>query len=81
MTIKYEVYPGNVTRKTDGQIHYITAHQLMRLYGVNPVECVVYGPQYWWMNGHLSSAKAGKGLIRLEPRYDGDYTLPQESAK
>lgn len=33
---KYVVCPGMVTSETDGQMHYIDAIQLMRLYGVRP---------------------------------------------
>jgi len=81
MMIKYVVCPGTVTSKTDGQQHYINAHQLMKLYRVRPEECVIHVPQGWWRLVDFDrAARRHEGLIRLEPRYDGNYTLPQESA-
>lgn len=80
MIIKYVLCPGYITSKTDGQRHYITAPQLMKLYGVRPKECVVHIPQDWWeRSDYERAAKSHEGLIWLAPRYDGDYTLPKET--
>lgn len=38
---KYAVYPEEVLSFSDGQRHFITAERLMRLYDVNPAECVI----------------------------------------
>lgn len=41
---KYLLHPGYVISKTDGDRHYITSENLMRLYNVRPHECVTYIP-------------------------------------
>lgn len=66
--IKYVVLPGDVQSKNDGQIHYIGAGQLMRLYNVDPRECVVHRFGDHWFPEYDK-------LIQLSPRYDGNYTL------
>lgn len=65
MIKKYLLLPGRVESKTDGQFHYVGILQLMRLYGVDSRECVVAG-----------LGMDTSDLIRLRPRYDGDYRLP-----
>lgn len=62
--IKYNVWPGYVRSKNDGQTHYIGPGQLMRLYNVSPSECVIRS------NTH-------KGLIDLKPSYEGNYSLEE----
>jgi hypothetical protein len=62
------IVPNYVISRTDGQQHFISEHQLMRLYGVERRECVVSCcPQ-----GHREE----EGLLWLEPSYEGDYSLP-----
>jgi len=69
MTKKYVVFPGTVKSITDGQIHRVTAVNLMRLYRVNPAECVVY-------NGYLQHGVCYyRDLIALYPRDDGNYNI------
>jgi len=65
---KYLILPGMVTSNTDSDRHFITAHQLIRLYGVNPEECQVC---HSVQDFYVFSEK----LIVLRPRYDGDYSL------
>ena len=65
---KYLIVPGYVTSRSDRQEHFIGARQLMRLYGVNPAECVVADDTRPGMNG--------QGLWPLRPRFDGNYRLP-----
>lgn len=73
--IKYVVIPGQVMSQSDGQIHYIDAPALMRLYKVNPKECVVkHGDQ-------RDLGKDFSNLIRLRPRSNGDYELTTASEK
>lgn len=75
--VKYVVCPRRVTSATDGQSHYISAEWLMRLYGVRPEECIVHAPQAWWPASYYDAAlKKQEGLVRLYPKYNGDYTLP-----
>lgn len=65
--LKYAVYPGYVISKNDGDRHYISAQQLMRLYKVDPRECIVVREQKIWFGI--------QDLILLKPRYDGEYTI------
>lgn len=65
--IRYVIHPGHVYSKNDGQLHYINGRQLMRLYGVNPSECVIASAQYGWC--------APSGCTHLRPRNDGNYKL------
>lgn len=72
MTVKYVLFPGWVTSTHDGQRHWVSASDLVRLYGVNRAECVEYPfskhlQMHWgWPDG----AKA------LQPRADGRYQVP-----
>lgn len=72
--IKYAIVPGYV-RASDGDVHWITANQLMDLYRVTAHECKVvrnedslrgYTPEF------IDS------LIYLHPRSDGAYEIPEE---
>ncbi len=67
--VKYLLCPGYVTSRTDGQIHFVTARQLAMLYGVSLDECVIAESGAGWVT-------EPEALLRLCPRYDGDYTLP-----
>jgi len=66
MKLKYLLVPGYVQSRSDGDWHYISPWALPRLYGVRPEECTTWTP-----------ALAGRGLIPLWPRSDGDYSLPE----
>lgn len=66
---KYVVYPGFVQSRHDGDVHYITARQLMHLYGVRLSDCVVAQSDTDLLGRDFT------GLIPLRPRYDGDYRL------
>jgi hypothetical protein len=70
--IKYLICPGMVTAKKDGDRHYITANQLIRLYKVNPSECVV-------MPKNNKGCRPGEELIMLAPDYSGQYIIPQKN--
>ena len=63
----YLVCPGWVQSANDGNMHYITAAQLMELYRVKPSECVVAGSP---------AARDTEGLVHLTVQYNGDYELP-----
>lgn len=64
---RYLVCPGWIESKSDGERHFIDANTLMRLYGVNPEMCLVESP--------IHDMRFRGPLIRLEPRYNGDYSL------
>lgn len=68
---RYMVCPGYVYSRSDSDRHWISADRLIRLYGVNPAECIV-----------STSETERRGtwaadLIRLAPKWDGDYSLPE----
>lgn len=65
---KYGICPSYVQSKNDGEWHFVTAPQLIRLYGVNSHECVV-------LVDESDISFRGKDLILLAPRTDGDYTI------
>jgi len=62
---KYLVCADSVMSKTDGDIHHISANQLMGLYNVSPKDCLV------WDGSPLQSYP--DHLLVLRPRYRGDY--------
>lgn len=75
---KYVLCPGHVISRNDGQRHYIGAHHLAVLYGVNPRECLIHDPTpQWTVSNFRNAEEEQKGLIRLHPRDDGDYRLPE----
>ena len=64
--LQYIIRPGTMVSKTDGDVHYITAEQLMHLYQVDPEVCVTIHP-------HEKIPKRLMDLVILAPRYDGKY--------
>lgn len=71
--MKYILHPGQIRSRTDGQIHYISAAKLARLYGLNLADCIVHKePKNYVFDVYD---------IHLHPRFDGDYTLPPISGK
>ena len=75
--LRYAICPGMVTSRNDGDRHYVGPQQLMRLYQVDPDECVIYEPEPWWGPMMHQQAEARiAGLTRLAPRYDGRYRNP-----
>lgn len=73
---KYLVLSGFVVSKNDGQKHYITAPQLIRLYGVNPTECICMTEEAYHRYG-FHKPEHLRTMILLCARYDGDYSLPK----
>ena len=65
---KYLICPGEITSKSDGDIHHISARKLMMLYKVHPDECYVLRPD---SPPHYQGLP--KGLIALSPLYEGNY--------
>lgn len=68
--IKYFVYPGEVKSISDGDIHYISGEQLIRLYDVNPSECKIILKPEDERGYDLTS------VLCLYPRQDGNYINP-----
>jgi len=67
---KYVIFPGWIRSKNDGDRHFIGVGALAELYQVNLSECLVYDDH---MPSHFYD-----GLIRLHPKYNGDYTIPEK---
>lgn len=66
----YAIHPGEVRAK-DGDIHFISAKQLMDLYKVSPRMCIV--AKDGWDRTH--SPDFLRQFVHLYPREDGNYTL------
>lgn len=64
---KYLVEPGYIISEIDYQEHYVSVHDLMHLYEVDPRECVIDLP-FVRNRGHIISK-----LTKLSPRSDGKY--------
>lgn len=70
MRKRYAVHPARIESKIDGQFHYVSYADLVRLYQVDPKEC------FEWKDGE------GRGLRyedydHLYVRFDGKYTTPR----
>jgi hypothetical protein len=70
MKPKYLVKPGYERSKNDGDKHWISADTLIRLYGVNPKECI---------RSQFNGEQDPQDLIVLRPRYDGNYELEENN--
>ena len=68
---KYVIHPGYVDSKNDGQKHWISRDQLIRLYGVNQQDCLSDRDS---LRGFTDDTK----IIHLHPMYNGNYFLPSE---
>lgn len=69
--LRYLVYDGEVKSK-DGNIHYVSHQQVVQLFGVNPLECLLVNRPDWF-RGYTPEFL--ETLKVLHPRQDGDYTL------
>lgn len=80
--VKYLICPGEVISQTDGDIHFVSANQLMRLYKVRPDQCIVLPdvspepPRNNYRQLLLRRAKRGE-LKALRPSYTGNYKLEE----
>lgn len=70
--LKYVVIGGWITSKNDGDRHYINARKLCGLYGVDPMECMLYEERE---HQRIKVGFLGESLLVLRPRYDGNYIL------
>jgi hypothetical protein len=75
---KYLIWPDLIESKTDGDIHFINARTLMRLYAVEPSECLIVSAHVTNSCGipkveHNMRSINAWGLIVLRPRFKGDY--------
>lgn len=65
--MKFILHPDHVRSKNDGDLHYIGAAQLARLYGVKMSECLIAGTPE---EVHRSPTTE---VVHLYPREDGSY--------
>jgi len=66
----YVVHPGNIKSKCDGDVHFISAHQLVNLYQIRSARWYVAGSQ-------MPLLPQGWHYVHLYPRSNGDYSLPK----
>lgn len=66
----FAVVAGHVRSRSDGDRHFISAYDLMQLYGVPPKACHIVNDEY-----------IPRGLYVLRPSLDGRYVLPDEWRK
>lgn len=72
MPVRYFLHPGEMKSKNDGDIHYITAPQLARLYGLDYKKChVIYDDRPETRKG----LRAKPGDVHLYPKYNENYSL------
>jgi hypothetical protein len=60
------VHPGKVMSRNDGDIHYVTGVQLIRLYGLNPHTTIIATPD------NLTGQRQ-EDFNHYYPRVDGKY--------
>lgn len=71
---KYIVYGGDVTNGQ--QTHYVSAHQVMRLYGLALENCILVD----WDSPSSFLGFVTKDHVKLGPRSDGNYVLPDSGS-
>ena len=67
------VYGGYVKSKSDGDIHYISAYKLLKLYKLKPTECILID-EWEDVEEKLRSYFIG-GMKWYRPRQDGNYEV------
>jgi len=80
MNPRYLLCPGDVRSRPDGQVHYVPAMVLARLYGVQLSDCVILPgtrtpADRSMRSAWLARAAAGE-IVPLLPREDADYLVP-----
>lgn len=71
LTVRYCLHPEKI-RARDGQWRQVTFGALLRLYGLEPQQCVNYD--------HLRGRERLGKMIHLYPREDGNYELTEEQS-
>lgn len=74
MKYRYVVFAGRVQSQYDKEFHFIGAHQVARLYGLDPsnppYDLYLVHDEHEKLPAHLDD------VSRLYPRDDGNYSLP-----
>ena len=68
MSKKYALIGGYVRSQHDFDMHFVSANDLLRLYGLDPKICVLLDSRR-----PESLLRLNNDLIRLNPREDGKY--------
>ena len=72
MSVMYAIHGDIVVSQRDGDIHFVSAPMLARLYGLQPGQ---------WIDATRAQSMFGlknpEDLIHLYPRSDGDYSLDE----
>ena len=72
--MKYVLVEGDV-KSRDGDIHHISSHRLIELYGLNPKKCIfdekIRNERLEIINRYPEVAD--EDYVWLEPRSEGDY--------
>jgi hypothetical protein len=74
--MKYLVCPGYIVSREDGHVRYIGYKDLIRLYGVDPDDCVLY-TEIMQQAGFPNKEKQ----VCLLPREDGKYNLEERNGE
>lgn len=72
---KFAVHPGTIQSLTDGQFHYISGHELARLYQLQEGEYIIWdakNPNTW--------GRKRMDYHHLFPQISGNYGRPAEKA-
>lgn len=73
---RYLVYGGWVDSRNDHDSHFVSAHRLVQLYGLNPRDCLLTDREDGRFPEYLAPDVE---YMVLRPRYDGNYTLPEDT--
>jgi hypothetical protein len=68
MPILYAIHAGYVMSKKDKQMHFINAEKLIRLYDLNPRNCIK-------ITKEEEKLMLPKNIIHLYPDYTGEYKI------
>jgi len=69
---RYFLHPGEVKSKNDDDVHYISAPELARLYGLDYKKCHIIYDEH---RERYAGYKKQPGDIHLWPKYSGDYKI------
>jgi sarcosine oxidase gamma subunit len=76
--LKYALHPDFVLSRTDGRVAFVDAQALAHLYQLGPDEYIVVDDTRGRLHYAKKMAQAERlNLIRLYPRFDGNYELPR----
>lgn len=69
--MKYAVHPGTVRSIADGQLHRVSALQLVKLYRLEPGSWIVWDDE----DKRTYYGRTESDYVHLFPKYDGKYSV------